>query len=260
MTNPTLPPCSVLVRLTREWEALGARPAVLARARSWDLGVPLHSLGDLLVATGMQVSAAARAERHGREPADRAAGERANALLCRLVVVARRDDLAARAVLQRLLPGLLAVARRRSRGMGPGDAAVCLEDLVAAAWSVIRTFPVERRRVHVAAQLLRDAEYHVFVRPFRRVLVQQPLTPERLEVVAPPTFDAAEADPRAELAELAAAAVLSDHDRRLLALLIAGRPVPEVARELEVSERTVRYHRDAVVHRLRQAAVALAAA
>lgn len=255
MTNVPLPPCSILVRLTREWDALRRRPTSLARAATWGLGFHVRSLDDVLAATGLATSAAARA-------AAAQGADDANAVLCRLLLAARHDDLAARTVLQRLLPGIVAAARRRVRTSAwivePERAA---EELVTAAWWVIRSFPVERRSVHVAAQLLRDTEYHVYVRPLRRSLVQQPTAVEHLEVAltrgAPP---AADADPRDELAALVAAASLTDHDRRLLALLTAGCPMPEVARELEVSVRTVRNHRDAMISRLRQAAWSLQAA
>ncbi|MFZ4718419.1 MAG: LuxR C-terminal-related transcriptional regulator [Ilumatobacteraceae bacterium] len=254
MTNTPLPPCSILVRLTREWEALRRRPTAIARGVTWGLGVPIHSLDDVLVATGMAGS-----------PADRTpvAGD-TNAVLCRLVVAARHDDLAARTALQRLLPGIVAAARRRVRTSAwivEPDRAV--EELVTAAWWVIRSFPVERRSVHVAAQLLRDTEYQVYVRPLRRSLEQRPMAIEHLELAlgrrALVTADA-DADPRDELAALVAAASLTDRDRRLLDLLTAGTPVPEVARALEVSERTVRNHRDAMISRLRQAAYTLQAA
>ncbi|MFZ9629965.1 MAG: LuxR C-terminal-related transcriptional regulator, partial [Ilumatobacteraceae bacterium] len=49
---------------------------------------------------------------------------------------------------------------------------------------------------------------------------------------------------------------LSEHDLRLLDLLTSGRSIPEVASALEVSVRTVGYHRDALVHRLRAGLVA----
>ena len=49
---------------------------------------------------------------------------------------------------------------------------------------------------------------------------------------------------------------LTDHDLDLLDLLVSGRSVPEVASALDVSVRTVGYHRDALVHRLRAGLVA----
>ena len=41
------------------------------------------------------------------------------------------------------------------------------EELAAAAWLVVRTYPCERRGQRVAANLLHDVEYQVCVRPFR---------------------------------------------------------------------------------------------
>src|SRR5262245_35946950 len=87
-------------RLDREWRALRHDPAALARVRSWALTpAAVGDLDELLVLAGYRVP-----HTPGR-----------NALLLRLVVLAADDELAARIVLQRLLPGLLAVIRRRRR-------------------------------------------------------------------------------------------------------------------------------------------------
>ena len=59
---------------------------------------------------------------------------------------------------------------------------------------------------------------------------------------------------------LAAASSLTERDRTLVELLVAGIPMAELAQVMKVSVRTVANHRDAVVHRLRQAARELAAA
>jgi DNA-directed RNA polymerase specialized sigma24 family protein len=180
---------------------------------------------------------------------------RANEVMASLLMAARVDEVAARVVLQRLLPGLIARARRWSgRPVGGPDA---LDELLAAAWTVIRTFPVERRPRHLVANLLRDAEYHAFVRPHRRLLVHEFVPTHTLERPAPEsTMDAAE-----ELAELIdGSRALTDRDRRLLALLASGASMTEVATTLDVCVRTVTNHRDAVVHRLRQVASDMAVA
>jgi DNA-binding CsgD family transcriptional regulator len=159
-------------------------------------------------------------------------------------------------VLQRLLPGVTAAARRWSlRPHGGPDA---LDELLAATWTAIRTYPVERRPLHVAARLIREAEYHAFVRPHRRMLVVETVPGDRLDLPVLPVDDTL---PSVELAELIAAAhTLTERDRELLALIIAGRSVGEVAATLQVSVRTVTNHREAMISRLRQTARALAAA
>jgi DNA-binding CsgD family transcriptional regulator len=254
MTSSSVPQPtrSLLVRLTREWQALTSRPEVLHRAATWDLGVPFESLDDLVAATGF------RSERTSPAVVD---GAESNAVLGRLLLVARRDDVAARVVLQRMLPGIVTAARRWARRCEGADP---VAELLAAAWPVIRTYPVERRPQHLAAQLLRDTEYHAFIRPRRRA------TPEDLVPAA--TFDRDRfgtdperrvVDARAELDELVAVArtsVLTDRDLRLLGLLLAGRSTPEVAAAMATSVRTVGNHRDALVSRLRQTARVLEAA
>lgn len=249
---------SLLARLHREWQTLSVRPSVLRRARTWDLGVPFHTLDDIVEATGFFAGREARlaavgTHAEGGAPCSDAA--RANDVMARLLLAARVDEVAARVVLQRLLPGLVGRARRwAGRAAGGADA---LDELLAAAWTVIRTFPVERRPQHLVANLLRGAEYHAFVRPNRRMLVHEFMPTALLDRPALETArDAAE-----ELAELVGdARTLSERDHRLLALLLGGASMTEVATTLDVCVRTVTNHRDAVVHRLRQVAADMAVA
>lgn len=234
--------CSLAMRLDREWQALTVRPAVLRRARTWGLGVPFAALDDVIAATGF---------RAGAHVTPISAVAEHNEVVARLLLAARTDPLAARVLLQRLLPGLVAAARRWQRRLG--GATDAFDELVAAAWAVLREFPLERRPHHLVANLLRDAEYHAFVRPQRRRLVLELASPERLDhaVESPPVTALA------ELADLVAGAPsLSAHDRRLLGLLLSGCSTLQVAAALHVSERTVRAHRDSMVVRLRQVAAA----
>ena len=72
-----------------------------------------------------------------------------SAFLLALMVAARDDALAARIVLQRILPALAGLARR---GAGTwADRQDLLDELVANAWLRIRSYPVERRPHRVAA-------------------------------------------------------------------------------------------------------------
>lgn len=243
----------LFARLQREWQAITQRPAVLHRASGWGLGVPFHSLDDIVMATGFCV----RTGRDQPDVADAAAPapadhHAANAVLARLLVSARTDDVAARVVLQRLLPGLVGRARRwgAHRAGGSFDA---FDELLSAAWMVIREFPVERRPHHLAANLLRDSEARAFGRSVRRLLVHELTEPNRLDL----PVELAPTEPADELAEVVACAgALSEHDLRLLELLVQGLSQAEMAALLSVSERTVRNHRDAMVHRLRSAAMA----
>ncbi len=241
----------LLVRLHREWQALSFRPAVLRRAAGWGIGVPFSSLDGLVAATGYYATSEAREAALAAGETDLAAAE---TVLARLLVVARTDDLAARVVLQRLLPGLSARARcwQSSRRGGSAEA---LDELLSTAWLVIRDFPVERRPLHLAANLLRDTEYHAFVKPTRRRWEADSVAPGTLDV---PVEVAPEVEPIAELAEVVAAGrrLLSERDMELVRLLVHGRSTGEVAAAMKVSVRTVSNHRDSVVHRLRQAATA----
>ena len=71
----------------------------------------------------------------------------------------------------------------------------------------------------------------------------------------------AEIEPMLELADLIAEArllTLTDHDLELLMLLANGASPAEAAKQLQISERTLRYHREAAVGRLREAVLAAA--
>lgn len=205
------------------------------------------TLDDLVSASGLHASAAHRAAFQGHEVDH-------DELLARLVRTAAHDELAARVVLQRLLPGLISRARRWRRR--PGESSDSLDEVITAAWSAIRTFPIDRRSADVAARLLRNCEHQAFVKHTRRRWTQVPAEPATLDL---PVLHLPDSDPIVELAELvfeARTSVLTDDDLQLIRLLVSGRPISEVASALEVSVRTVTNHRAAMVHRLRQVALA----
>lgn len=251
----------LLARLDREWQLLTSRPAVLRRAQGWSLGVPFTSLDELLSATGSTSLQAAARLAAGRSAGRCAAVAMAtpngatggapqptgDEVLARLVVAARRDDVAARVVLQRLLPGLVHRSRRWG-GHRDGGSSDAFDELLSAAWMVIREFPVERHSQHLAARMLRDSEYRAFGRARRRLLVHELVAPQTFDVPVEPSVD----EPLLELMEvIALAGTLPEADRRLLLLLARGSSQAELAALFDVSERTVRNHRDAMVHRLR---------
>lgn len=238
----------LLVRLHSEWQLMRDRPSVLRRAQRWQLGVSFTNLDEIITATDYWSSPAARAcaQPHG-SPA------RGNEVMSNLLLAARSDEIAARVVLQRLIPGLIS----RSRCWGPrrpGGSTEAFDELVSAAWAVIREFPVERRPRHLVANLLRDCEYVAFRRATRRLLVHEFSEPQALDIAVEYQ---AEIEPLLELADLIAEAreqSLTDHDVELLKLLVNGVSPREAAQRLQISERTLRYHRDAAVGRLREAA------
>jgi DNA-binding CsgD family transcriptional regulator len=248
--SPVVRRTDLLARLDLEWDALRRRPSVVQRASRWQLGITFVSLDEIVCAAGFWSTREARLAAATRPSAE---GPSADEVLVRLVTAARHDPVAARVVLQRLLPGLVARARR---WVGHDDDAEAVDELVTAAWTVIRTYPIERRSAYLVARLLRDTEYQAFVKPTRRLGTHTATDPARLDRPAPVERDP---EPLAELAELVAigrATVLTDDDIELVRLLVSGRPLHEVAAERKVSVRTVWNHRESLVHRLRQVALA----
>lgn len=241
MTSTVQPHRYVISRLQREWDRLARRRDAVGRARCWQLPLGhIDSLDDVLARTG-----------YGPGPH---AERQANDFLAELVIVGRDDELAARVVLQRILPGLASRARRRGRTHI--DQIEAFDELLSCAWTVIRLFPAERRPSHIAANLIRDAEYHAFVKRSRRRQVDQPVPDHELDRV-----DADDVDALTELAQLlddARRAGVDPDDLRLAAALASGRSTAEVAASLDVTDRTVRNHRRRVVHELRRVALAAA--
>jgi hypothetical protein len=225
----------LLTRLQREWDVLSNRPSVVRRASAWQLTPrALRSLDDLLVATGLGQGAAAPFS---------------DETMRRLVGLARRDDLAARVVLQRMLPGLSACATRNSRSFEARLDA--LDDLLSEAWTVIRTFPIERRERYVIKNLLKDCEYRTFVKPRRRMLVHELTEPGRFDVVIDPHDSEEGVDTLSELLTRARAAGMSDADFRMIQVLLSTATVKQAAAVLSVTDRTIRNRRKAVVRELR---------
>jgi DNA-binding CsgD family transcriptional regulator len=263
----------VLVRLEAEWQTLAERPSTRRRVASWGLGPTVRTLDDALAATGWRefrrpsaggpavvVPSAIVLGAHDRTSGDGAAR-------C-LLVAARADDLAARVLLQRMLPGLSTAARRWRRRADDGWAPI--DELVATAWSVIRTFPFETRPSHLVANLLRDTEYQAYRKKRRRLLEVVPSgVPEEWDwpgasrvMAADPAEETLDDDALLELARMAARVeamrddVLDDADRVVLRLLAAGLSLAEAAEQLGCTSRTVQNHRLRLVHRLRAALVA----
>lgn len=236
---------SLLARLDREWSALNHRPAVLCRAAGWGLGIEFTNLDDIVAATGFR--------RHADEEEYQGDSASANEVLRRLLAAARADDVAARVVLQRLLPGVVATARRwgAHRHGGSMDS---FDEMLSATWMVIREFPADRRSRHLAASVLRAGEYRAFQQASRRMMVHELTAPNLLDLRVDTVVTLDVADELA--AVVASASSLTEHEIQLIELIARGCSATEMAEQLSISVRTVRNHRDAVVHRLREAALA----
>lgn len=222
-------------RLALEWVRLRTRAGAVRHAREWALvPEPLTDLDQVLDAIGYETDQTAATETRLRWLVERAA----------------TDDLAGRVVVQRLLPGIAAIARRR---LGSGAGPSAYDDLLAAAWIAIRTFNPARRPRCVAAALLSDADYLAFRRSARRRSADE-VPVERIEGPVAP----AERHPTLELADLFAAARsagVPDGDLELLRGLLRAPRAIDVALALEVTPRTVRNRRARITSRLREVAL-----
>jgi hypothetical protein len=112
-------------------------------------------------------------------------GEREDALLRALVRRARHDPLAARLVLQRLLPGFKRRAGRILLDAGEREELWSL--LLACAWERIRAYPVERLPRRVAANLIVTSVRHALERLERE-------RTRALRMAGPPSVEIAERD------------------------------------------------------------------
>ena len=150
--NPEATRLPSATRLWLEWDEIGGRRRTVHRASNWPLpGGPVRHLDEVLARAG-----------YGQDPKSEPCDE----YLSQLAAIAKTDDLACRIVIQRILPGLIATALRRGR-IVDGGAPTALDELLSAAWVVIRNYPIDRRPRRVAANLLRDIEYLAFVRDTR---------------------------------------------------------------------------------------------
>lgn len=244
--------CELIQALDAEWAGLRTSRRALRTARSWVHRVPavhplatviaqLDDLDQLLVAT------------QRRNEAQRTDDD----ILLVLVALARTDELAGRVVLQHLLPGLIAQSRRYRSFRDPTDP---LEVAVPLAWIAIRCYDVERRTRHVASSLLSDSLFQAFRRPLRRRSATAEEVREPRAFSGTPSHD----DPDTALDEFVTvlresqlAGVPAHHIDLLRHLVRAGSP-SAVARERQLTPRTIRNHRDRAVERVR-VAVAVAA-
>jgi hypothetical protein len=229
----------LLSRLQREWTLLSSRRSSVQRATTWKLTPRvIGSLDELLVLTGL-----------GPGPVDSSSDE----TLRKLVAVARHDDLAARVVLQRMLPGLSAIAKRHSDGFDTRLDAV--DELLSVAWAVIRSFSIETRDRYVIKNLLRDCEHQAFLKCRRRRMVQEVADPAELDL--PMLVDEFDEEPLTTIVELlgrAKKAGMADADVAMVVTLLNTATVKQAAAALQVTDRTVRNRRQSVIHQLRELA------
>jgi DNA-directed RNA polymerase specialized sigma24 family protein len=229
----------LLTRLQREWNLLSHRRSAVTRASAWRLSPrSIDSLDDVLALTGL-----------GPGPVDPSCDE----AMRRLVGLARHDDLAARVVLQRMLPGLSNCAKRNSSGFD--NQLDALDELLSEAWTVIRSFPIERRDRYVIKNLLRDCEYRAFLKTRRRKLVQEVTDPALLDR-AVETGESTDESliTIVELLRRAQRTGMSKDDVDVVVALLNTSTVKQAATVLGVTDRTVRNRRHDVLRQLRELA------
>jgi hypothetical protein len=125
--------------LDREWATLSTSVAATRALEAWSLDPTLSGFGDL----GEVV---ARLHRRGRP-------EEADRILLALLRRAPEDPLAARTVLQAMMPGLKSLM---SAYRLTGDSEEVATAVVEAAYERIRHYPCDRRPARVAANLIWD--------------------------------------------------------------------------------------------------------
>jgi len=174
-----------------------------------------------------------------------------DALLAQLIDLARTEELAARIVVQRILPGLTAGSRRYRDYADDTDP---VEVVVASAWIAIRQFDTARRRRHIAASLISDAVFQAFRRPLRRrSATEVPRSPDHF---TRDSCDTLAEHPFLELASVVREARLAgvpDGDLQLIRDLAGAESPRMVASSRQVTARTIRNHRDRAVSRIRAA-------
>jgi len=210
---------------------------VLERARQWDVtDQPFDDLDQLLVLAGHRVTPT---------PAT-------DAVLGALVEVGRSDELATRVVLQRMLPGLLAIVRKRRR-VDAIDGS--FEELLGAAWLVIRAYRPSDRPTRVAANLVRDAGYRAFIAPARRLSAKEISIDPRTLDETPAVIVVSSCEELAMLLAEARASGLDPTDLDFVRALLTAGSSTLLAEELKVTTRTIRNHRTQAVANLRGVAM-----
>ena len=224
-------------RLALEWARLRTRPDTLRRAAGWGLiEGSIDDLDQVLEAVGFETLRTPEAEQRLRQ----------------LVSLASDDELAARVLVQRLLPGLLAVVGKRRRG-GYGD--TVFDELLATLWISIRTYNPGRNPACIAAALISDAEYRAFRSAARkRSSTERPTDIDDSFHAAPDPVCAS--DELNDLLNDALDAGVPDDDIDLVRQLVETPTAIDLARRLNVTPRTIRNRRARITDRLREVALA----
>jgi DNA-directed RNA polymerase specialized sigma24 family protein len=189
----------LIERLEAEWPALAAGPVRL-RLQAWSEEEPV--LGGF--ATPQQLLRHLDSLRGQHRARDE--------ILAALVRQARNDPLAARVVLQTLLPGLKTLARRILFEAGERDE--LWSALLAHCWERIRHYPLERRPERIAANTLLDT-----LKKTTRELKRERRDRDRFSNELPADHEAStrsDSDVEQLLQRAVAAAAISDEEAELI--------------------------------------------
>ena len=225
-------------KLVTEWGTIASQPRSLRQVNRWNLpGGYIASLDEVLLRSGYGIDTAY---------------ENCDAFLFALVQRASHDELAARIVLQRILPPLIAIAGRRGH-ITQGGFNAAFNEILGQAWILIRTYPTDRRPAKIASNLVRDTEYFAFVRSTRL----KKLEIENWSDDVDEKFIAEDKilDPGIELALILHDAVkqgMTGAPLQLLTRLSSGETLDDVAAEAGVCVRTVRTWRSKAINELRE--------
>ena len=213
--------------LDAEWTHLARSRHGRRRLAEWSITSPeLAGLGDL----GALVV-------HANERGDVCESDRVLAALARRAAV---DDLAARTLLQAVMPGMRCLARRYQH-----VATTTMEDpaslVIAFAYERIRTYPFDRRPDRIAANVLLDTRQRLqrtVGRSEPKVVSLESLPFE--PAGQGPVYD----ESRALLDDAVARKVIGARDADLIALTrVADYPIGELAAQLGCRAQTLRQRR-----------------
>lgn len=172
-----------------------------------------------------------------------------DAVLCALLGCAKEDSGAGQIVLEAIRPGLLNLTARITRNARNGEE--LRATLLLAIWEGIRHYPLERRPLRVAANLLLDALHRTLVEvgresAWRSLWSFTPVEPHERE--APEEVDR-DVDGLLDRA-VRAGALSSVEAETILASRIDGVQLTELARAAGVSYNTMKLRRQRAERRL----------
>jgi hypothetical protein len=222
-----------LARLECEWNALRG-PRLEALFRTWARRRPALA----------QTPTPTRLLSFLREPGR---NEDKDALLRALLAEARREPLAARLVLEALLPGLKAQARRLL--VQSVEREVVWTLLLASAWERIVTYPLERRPNRIAANIVLDTLRATLAGLREERRWRSELPPEPLPERAAETADASDVDELLAFA-VAAHAITTTEAELISATRIDGESLAALASASGTAYNTMKLRRQRAERRL----------